>query len=176
MSTREINGAIWAVSYGPVIRKILYQFKYKPYLSKLASVIGEILTEGISQNESLYAFIGKYKPVVLAVSLNEVRLRERGYNHAELLASYVAQYFKLKLISGVLIRIKNTKPQYKLNKEQRRRNIIGAFEISKSAKVPENIILVDDIATSFSTLREAAKILKKRGAKRVLGITFAREI
>jgi ComF family protein len=175
MSTQTINGAIWAVSYGPIIRKIIYQFKYRPHLSKLASIVGEIMVEGLSQNESFYVFVDKFKPVVVPIPLNEKRLRERGYNHAELLASHVAQYFKLKLVRDLMVRTKNTKPQYKLSKEERARNIRGAFDVSKNAKIPGAIILVDDIATSFATLKEAAKILKRKGAKRVLGVTFARE-
>ncbi len=132
--------------------------------------------EGLSENESFYNFIERFRPVVVPIPLSANRLRERGYNHAELIVLHVAQYFKLKMARDVLIRVKNTKPQYKLNKEERRKNIEGAFGISKTVKVPSSVILIDDIATSFATLKEAAKVLKRSGAKKVLGVTFAREV
>lgn len=177
----SLDGAISTVVYGSIVKKLIYQFKYKPNLSKLSKTIGELMTEGLSQNESFYMFVEKYKPIVIPIPLSSKRLRERGYNHAELLASYVAQYFKLKVHRDVLVRVKDTKPQYKLNKEERIKNIEGAFEVAKNANPPaggpSSIILVDDIATSFATLREAAKVLKHRGgARQILGVTFAREV
>ncbi len=176
LKLNSIDGVISVVVYSSIIKKLIYQFKYKPYLSKLTETIGELMVEGLSENESFYKFFEQFRPVVIPIPLSANRLRERGYNHAELLASHVAQYFKLKMARDVLIRIKNTKPQFKLNKEERIRNIEGAFEVTNKTKLPSSIILIDDIATSFATLKEAAKILKRNGSKKVLGVTFAREV
>jgi len=134
------------------------------------------MVESLSQNESFYAFIENYQPIVIPIPLSLARERERGYNHSELLADYAAHYFKLKVEQKILKRVKDTKPQFKLNKEERKRNIEGAFGINKNSNVPNSIILIDDIATSFATLKEAAKVLKHAGAKRILGVTFAREV
>ena len=172
---REIDGIMPVVSYNKVVKKLIYQYKYKPYLSRLSEIISELMAEGLSQNESFYGFLEKYEPTVVPIPLSPKRLRERGYNHAELLASYVAQYFKLKFSSRILVRIKDTKPQYKLNKEARTMNMENAFGISKINSIPNSIILIDDVATTFSTLKEAARVLKSAGAKQVLGVTFARE-
>lgn len=173
---REIDGIVPVVIYSRIVKKLIYQLKYRPYLSKLDKTIGELMIEGLSENESFYNFIQQFYPVVIPIPLSKSRFRERGYNHAELLASHVAQYFKLKMDRDILIRTKNTKPQYKLKKEQRLENIRDAFEIRDNSDVPKSAILVDDIATSFATLKEAAKVLKHTGAKKVLGVTFAREI
>ncbi len=172
----SIDGVISAVVYGQVTKNMIRQFKYKPYVSKLAQVISEIMNEVLSENESLYNFIEEYKPVIVPVPLSVKRLRERGYNHAEILASYVAKYFNLIITNKLLVRIKDTKPQYKLNKEARIKNLEGAFDIGKNQKVPKSVVIIDDVATTYATLKEAAKILKKSGVSNVLGTTFAKEL
>lgn len=172
----SMDGAISAVVYNSITGKIIRQFKYKPHISKLAEIISEIMNEGLAQNESFYYFIEQFKPVVIPIPLSSSRERQRGYNHAELLASYVAKYFNLPVRTDLLVRVKDTKPQYKLNKRERLENVQGAFGIAKNAKIPKSVILVDDVATTLSTLREAAKVLKIAGTRKVLGITFAREL
>lgn len=175
-SPRDLDQAISVVTYNAIVKKLIYQLKYKPNLSELARTIGEIMNEGLAQNESFYHFIEQFKPVIVPVPLSPRRLRERGYNHAELLASYVAKYFNLKMDPGILIRIKETKPQFKLNKEARIKNLAGAFGIRENQKVPKSVVIIDDVATTYSTLKEAAKVLKRNGAQKVLGVTFAREL
>ena len=175
-SPRDLDQAISTVAYNAIVKKLIYQFKYKPYLSKLADTIGEIMTEGLAQNEIFYNFIDQYKPVIVPVPLSWRRFRERGYNHAELLASYVAKYFNLSLVRDVLIRTKNTKPQFKLGRKERFENIRGAFGIRENQEIPRSVVIVDDVATTYATLKEAAKVLKHAGAKKVLGVTFAREM
>ena len=172
----SIDGVISAVVYSSVARKLIRQFKYKPHVSKLSETIGEIMNEGLAQNEGFYNFVEQFEPVIIPIPLSLRRLRERGYNHAEIIASHVAKYFHLAISNKLLVRVKDTKPQYKLNKCERLENVQGAFGIAKNAKIPKSVILVDDVATTFATLKEAAKVLKQRGSKRVLGLTFAREV
>lgn len=172
----SIDGVISAVVYNGVARKLIRQFKYKPHVSKLSEIISEIMNEGLAQNEGLYNFVEQFEPVIIPIPLSPGRLRERGYNHAEIIGNHVAKYFHLKMEPKILIRIKDTRPQYKLNKRERLENVQGAFGIAKNAKIPNSAILIDDVATTFATLKEAAKVLKSAGAKRVLGVTFAREI
>ncbi len=176
----SIDGVISAVVYSSISGKIIRQFKYKPHISKLAEIISEIMNEGFTQNESFYYFIEQFKPVVIPIPLSSSRERARGYNHAGLLASYVAKYFNLTVRTDFLVRVKDTRPQYKLNKEERIKNLVGAFGIRESeslrTKIPETVVLVDDVATTLSTLKEAARALKRAGTKKVLGVTFAREL
>lgn len=175
-----IDGVVSGVVYGSVIKKLVYQFKYEPNLSKLSQILGRLMSESLSQNESFYEFVVRHNPVIVPIPLSARRMRVRGYNHAELLASYVAQYFRLNINSELLVRLKNTKPQYKLGRKERLANIEGAFAINTNPKsltvnTPYAVILVDDLATTFSTLAEATKILKKAGVKKVIGATLARE-
>lgn len=175
-SSGSLNGAVSVVIYNGVVRKLIRQFKYKPYISGLGETISEIMNEGLAQNESLYNFIKQFKPIVIPIPLSSNRFRERGYNHAEIIASQVAKYFHLKIEPRILVRIKDTKPQYKLNKEARVKNLAGAFGIRENQQIPKSVVIIDDLATSLATLKEAARVLKQKGSKRVLGVTFAREI
>jgi competence protein ComFC len=171
-----IDGILSVTNYNNITKKLIYNFKYSPYIKNLAVIISDLMIAGLEQNEVFYRFLEKYNPVIIPIPLSDKRLRQRGYNHSELLSNYVAQYFKLKETPKILKRIKETKPQFKLKKDERIKNIANAFGIHKNAKIPEFVILVDDIATSFSTLKEAARVLKRAGVKKVIGITFAREI
>ena len=92
----ELDGMISAVVYNGVVKKLIRQFKYKPYVSKLSEIISEIMNEGLAQNESFYNFVSKYNPTIIPIPLSNRRLRERGYNHAEIIATHVAKYFNLK--------------------------------------------------------------------------------
>lgn len=172
----ELNGVMSTVVYNGVVRKLIRQFKYRPHVSRLSEVISEIMNDGLAQNEGFYQFIEEFDPVIVPIPLSAKRLRERGYNHAEIIGDHVAKYFNLVMSNKLLVRVKDTKPQYKLNKEARSKNLAGAFEVSKNAKVPNSVILIDDVATTYATLQEAARVLKQNGSKRVLGVTFAREI
>lgn len=112
------------------------------------------------------------------VPLHPSRLKMRGYNHAALLAEGLAQKLEQPYVAQCLIRIINTKPQYKLKKEERLRNIKDAFSLNtKCVRLVKGktIVLVDDITTSFATLSECAKVLKHSGAAYVIGVTLAKE-
>ncbi|HVZ12799.1 MAG TPA: ComF family protein [Patescibacteria group bacterium] len=181
LTSRSIDGVVSAVSYNKLVKKLIYKFKYEPNLRRLDAVIGEIFVDGLSQNEIFYKFI-KRRPTVVAIPLSRGRFKKRGYNHAELLGSYVAQYFALNNNSQLLVRVKDTRPQFKLSREERLKNLKDAFAISKkyldsnkNVHLPSSVVLVDDIATSFATFREAAKVLKRAGVRHVLGVAFAHE-
>lgn len=175
-----LDGVLTITVYNNLTKKLIYQFKYSPHLSKLAAIIADLMIEGLIQNEIFYKFLEDNNPVIIPIPLSKKRFKERGYNHAELLASCVAQYFKIKISKRTLVRIKETKPQYKLNREERIKNMKNAFGIlnlpTAKSQMPKAVILVDDITTSFTTLKESAKILKLKGAKKVIGLTFAREL
>lgn len=173
----SIDGLTTGVVYKGIVKKLVYQFKYSPHLSSLRENIGKLFCESLEQQEIFYNLL-RDKPVVVVVPLHKNKLKKRGYNHAEIIGSYVAKYFGLEFVPDVLIRTKETKPQYKLSKKQRFENIKGAFNINENLKKDfreKSILLIDDLATTCVTLNECAKVLKKSGARRVWGVTFARE-
>jgi len=174
-----IDGILSAISYKGIVKKLMYQFKYPPYLSDLKGVLGRLLYEGITQQEAFSHFLsGERMCVIVPVPLHKKRMRVRGYNQSELLARELSVRLGLPLTSDVLKRVSETKPQFDLKKDERTKNILGAFSISEKFKTKlkgKNIVLVDDITTTGSTLKECAKVLKKSGVTKVLGVTLAHE-
>ena len=75
----------------------------------------------------------------------------------------------------ILLRIKDTKKQFKLNKKERIQNIKNAFDISKNVEMSKdtNILVIDDITSTGTTLEEIIKVLKKNGYKNITALTLA---
>ena len=111
--------------------------------------------------------------IIIPVPLHKKRLRWRGFNQAELLAKSIANKFNLKIYNS-LIRAKHKKAQAKLDEKHRIQNIKDCFIWTGDNLNQQNIILVDDVATTCSTLNECARILKNNGAREVWGLVIAR--
>jgi predicted amidophosphoribosyltransferase len=95
-------------------------------------------------------------------------LRSRRYNQSALLARRIRQKTGLSLDLYSLRRIRHTRPQTELKKEERGRNVKRAFQVFDASRIQgTDILLVDDVTTTGSTLNECARTLKKAGAKRV---------
>lgn len=167
-----IDGACASLVYNGIVKKLVYQFKYNPYLTDLAPTLGELLYEGIIQKPMFQKAI-ETKPVFVPVPLYSKKLRKRGYNQAELLAKFLAKQVQLP-VASLLERTKKTHTQVGLNKTERKANIAGAFQVNKKVKQPPSaVLLIDDVLTTGSTLSEAASVLKRAGVKKVWGITLA---
>ena len=109
------------------------------------------------------------------VPLHPKRLRERGFNQAELLAREVARVLDAPLTTGAVRRMKDTSSQVDTsNRADRLRNVRDAFASTGSLD-GETIVLVDDVTTTGATLSAAASALLSAGAARVYGLTFAHE-
>ncbi len=109
---------------------------------------------------------------LVPVPLHPGRLRERGYNQAELLARAIAAKLECPLRADLLRRTRAAPPQVSAsNRFERARNVSGAFA---AAPISGGVfILVDDVRTTGATLESAANALLKAGASRVYGLTFA---
>mgnify|MGYP002395491740 CR=1 FL=1 len=113
--------------------------------------------------------------LAVPVPLYPRRLRKRGFNQSALLARHVARAACMGLDLYTFRRVKDTPAQSGLGKQARRRNVRGAFLVTDPAKFDgKTIVLVDDVATTGSTLHECAVVLKKAGADAVLCLVFAR--
>lgn len=177
----SIEGAFSALNYKGVVKKLIYNFKYKPYLSDLKDSLVELFYESIIQNEIFQKALNyppAGRPILVPIPLHRERLKARGYNHAKLLAEGLSKKLNLPLIE-VLQRRKNTKSQFGLKLKDRKENIRDAFVIAPTIlirqMVDHNILLVDDILTTGSTLLEAANVLKRFGVKKAWGLTLARD-
>jgi ComF family protein len=113
--------------------------------------------------------------LVLPVPLHIKRLRRRGFNQASLLAVSFFPEEKKKIKNTILFRKRETVPQTGLNGSLRRKNIKNAFFVEAPEQVKgKNIVLIDDVFTTGTTVNECAKVLVKAGAKQVDVLTLAR--
>jgi ComF family protein len=110
--------------------------------------------------------------VIIPVPLFKFKKAERGYNQSEILAKYLSKELKIPLNKKILKKVKNTKVQHFLPRNERQKNLKDAYVASKKCK-DLKILLVDDIITTGATLNECAKSLKDAGAADVCCIVAA---
>jgi len=108
---------------------------------------------------------------VTAVPLARNRLRQRGFNQAELIGRQMTA--SLYDYESLLLRRRDTQPQVKLKRSERQKNMVRAFAINPRVTVPEQVILVDDVITTGSTLAACAQALRKAGVQRIWALTIA---
>lgn len=176
-----IDGCFAAVPYKKTAKKLIYNFKYNPYLADLRKILSDLLYESLIQNENFMRILqGSKNWIFVPIPLYSSKLRFRGYNQSEILANELSKRFDFTTLN-LLKRTKKTKTQVGLKLEERKKNIKGAFEINSSLITNHlsfkntGVFLIDDIVTTGSTLLEAANILKRNGAGKVYSITLARD-
>lgn len=172
-----LNG-LWSLGvYQPPLKTAIQKLKYK-WVKECADVLINITLEywakkGTFLLDQIKKDQGK-SWIVTSVPLHKSRQNWRGFNQSELLAQALAQKIGLKY-QNLLKRVKNTKPQVKLKAYMRKENIKGAFVLSAGCNLETvNCILVDDVWTTGSTLKECCYILKRGKAKSVWALTLAR--
>lgn len=116
---------------------------------------------------------------LLPLPLSAQRLAERGFNQAWELARALhrSSGCRAGLQARLLIRIRHTEAQTRLNREQRLKNLSGAFMVEPlwaEAIRDRTVVLVDDVMTSGASLNAAAKVLRQAGASRVEALVVAR--
>jgi len=155
----------WAY-FGGSLREAIHRLKYKRDMA-----LGEALSRPmIACLDSL----GWPVDMVIPVPLGVARFKERGYNQATLLALPIALWKGLPFRPYALSRVRETRSQVDLNVVERKINVTGAFLARREWVVHRNILLVDDVATTGSTLEACAAALLHAGADRVFGLTLAR--
>jgi ComF family protein len=113
--------------------------------------------------------------LVIPVPLHPKRLRQRSFNQSLLLARPVAAGLNVDLDYLSLRRIRFTQPQANLTSDERKKNVRRAFGVMEPNGLEgRKVLLVDDVATTGSTLNECARVLKKAGVKEVFCLTIAR--
>jgi ComF family protein len=110
---------------------------------------------------------------VLPVPMTKRGLLKRGFNQSALLAREVARRLGLALLLGALRKRRHTPRQTTLPRQERLRNLRGAFEASGVVK-GKRLLLVDDVMTTGATLEECARALRRAQAKEVYALVLAR--
>ena len=158
---------------------------YAVYDDALASAVVLLKYEGVKRlgdwfagrlAEMVQRDIEAYRAdLVVPVPLHADRLRDRGYNQAELIARPLAKRLSLKFGAYLLVRTKPRPPRLVLSRTERWTSVRGAYATRQGAAVDNlRILLVDDVLTTGATLDACSKALKEAGAAAVLGVTVAR--
>ncbi len=172
-SSSHLSGLFSAVSYEDSLAQLLIrQLKYPPFLKDLSRQCAFLICAHIALARPKQDFSHF---LIIPIPLHKRRLKWRGYNHAQELATQLGQAFALPVVTDVLKRTKHTTPQANLGREKRLTNMKGAFQVQNPRAVAEkNILLVDDVHTTGATMDECALVLKKAGANQIFGAVVAR--
>lgn len=149
--------------------QLIEQLKYA-YSQGAIQEITQWLTRGESVLHSIKAI-----DIIVPIPLHARRQAERGFNQSEIIATTLGQILNKPVKINILKRSKATKQQAKLGKVERQQNVKNAFVCVKSnALKNKNILLVDDVYTTGSTMSAAASVLNKYTNKKARGFTLAR--
>jgi ComF family protein len=171
MGRNSIDGIFASLVYRGLTKKLVYQFKFAPYLHTLSSLLVDLLYEGLIQQESFIKNSTK-DFLFVPIPLHPGRQRERGYNQALILSQGLSKKLGVET-RELLSKTKATSSQVGKTGVERRQNIKGIFTLVDEIPQDTTIFLVDDVVTSGATLNEAAGVLKRAGAKAVYGIALA---
>jgi ComF family protein len=155
-----------AAAYEGPLEHAVQRFKYQGW-RRLAEPLALLICERL-------AVEGLMARWAVAVPLHAARLRQRGFNQAELLATEVRARHGLATPRGELVRIRHTPPQVGHDRRWRLENVRGAFEWRGPSLTGRSILLVDDVATTGATLEACAAALRAGGSGPVIGVSVAR--
>lgn len=174
----SLEGLVSLFDYDGIIKEAIHRLKYR-YVTDLWGEFFGIIGKRMDKKEEELGWFFKFikeKPLVVPVPLHWYKQNVRGFNQASLLGNSLAQKFKLPFSEKVLVRKKFTVSQTQLKGKEREKNVKNAFATPSTIilNTNPNILLVDDVWTTGSTMESAARVLRKAGAKKVWGLTIAR--
>lgn len=184
-----------AASYGnKPVRELIHALKYnraKTALQPLGEIINQY-SKKVFENQSTQADLSarpspqcvegsgsKLKIenfTIVPLPLHKHKERNRGFNQAELIAGIMNNELGITVQNNNLVRVKRTESQTKMKDiEEREANVSGAFSLERPEEIAgQNIILVDDVFTSGATMKEAVRVLKQAGARKIIGFVIAK--
>lgn len=147
--------------YDPLMRESIARYKYGGR-REYASFYAEEILRKCAREAALWK-----GEVLVPIPLHPSRKRKRGYNQAALLARELSKRCGLPVDEKLLVRTRKTRAQKELNDQERMANLKNAFSVREGNISYKNIILIDDIYTTGSTVNEAARVLREKGAETV---------
>ena len=156
-----------AFEYGGTLKKLIQQFKFN-HRKGIAKILAVLLYEyflKMSRRENL---------IVIPVPSHKQRVLRRGYCQTNLICEEFSRLSGIKTDTKILKKVRNTKPQYKLSIEKRRKNLAGSFALNLENYNGENILLIDDIATTGATLEEIINLFKMENINNLTVLTVCK--
>lgn len=152
--------------YGGILKSLILKFKYESNYN-VGYLLANFLIEIIKESEIDIDIIC-YIPMIRKDE------RKRGFNQCKLIANEIGYNLNIP-VSNCIKKVKHTKEQKKLTKEERIKNLIGAFEVTSNEDIKnKRVLLIDDVMTTGATIDECTKILKKSGVKEIIVLTIAK--
>lgn len=154
--------------YDDVIKKLIKDFKYHKQ-KKLAPLHAKLMYEYWQKLNIEGDFL------ILPVPIHNNRKKQRKYNHMDLVADELSKLTNYANNKNFLTRTKDTQNQYKLKKQERIKNIKGAFalDITQNISKETKLLIIDDITSTGITLEEIIKLLNKNGYNNITALTLA---
>ena len=136
----------------------------------MKSYIVEIMLDKLSIENINFDYI-------LYVPLHKKRERKRGFNQSKIIANQLGKELGIEVLD-ILERSKNTRRLFELDEKERKKELKNVFKISKDIEnyTNKNILLIDDIFTTGSTVNEISKLLKLNGINEVYIFTFLTKV
>ena len=168
----KLSGLRAVSAYQGPLRSYIHALKYDGN-TRLAQPLGSLLARA-------YRASGIRADALVPVPLHSERYRQRGYNHAALLARACASQVGVPLIEQMLVRHRATLSQVGLQRWERQQNVQGAFSCSPAYAGGQlrgrTLLLIDDVSTTAATLEACVAPLLAAGAAAVFGLVLARPV
>ncbi len=166
---RGLDGLTSVWKYEGIIKKAIWALKFK-YATEIVQEICGYYADKVK---------GMTLPgnmVLVPIPIFWYRENVRGFNQSVLLGKMVADKMDWKFVPDLLVKKRPTASQVELSVMERKQNLRGVFSLNPNyvLSTEYSVLLFDDVFTTGSTLKEAAKILKRAGVKKVWGMTIAR--
>lgn len=163
---KEFNGVLSYGYYNGVLKKLILEFKYnKNFVA--GSILVDFLCDMIIENQIDIDY-------VVYIPSSKKAMKNRGFNQCEYLAKEINKNLDISICNDV-IKNKNIKEQKLLSKEERCKNIKGAFKLKTDKNIKnKKLLLIDDVMTTGATLYECEKLLKENGALSIKMLTVAK--
>ena len=150
------SSVLYRFEEGNPVQTILHELKYKNNRS-IGLYFGSLLGQQIERKQ-----ISSSIDALIPVPIHHRKRFDRGYNQSELLARGISSITRLPVKTGLLSKIRNSKSQTKLSKEERRENTIDTFSVSNEVKKYTSIALVDDVVTTGATISAICDVLREK--------------
>lgn len=162
---------LFAYAYCGPVAELIQQFKFNEAL-----ILSQLLADMIVNRIKITDY--PLPDVLIPLPLHPDRLKQRGFNQSLELARHVGKALKIPVNNSLLLRTRATPRQSGLNRKAREKNIRGAFEVNtRNASMQikgKHLALIDDVITTGSTTREAARVLQRTGAAQISVIAAAK--